>query len=702
MLQRIKARNFKKHQDIEIEFGPGVNLIVGPNWAGKSTLLWAVVYAFFGPTYVPGGSKLISPLSGKGKPEVSLWFSGPDGQDYCVERNASTASLMRLSGSDSKKLANGAAQVTAAVEELLGLSASLFCNLRMSRQDEAGAILTLGAAALGQIVNEITQVDVIDRITEASAKEATKLELAISALQDYDLEELQTAVDTAKCTQAAEADRVERLTNQKAELTEQHRSAHYAVISLQEQNLKHQAALEKTQELRSERDRVAGQLEGLSEEASQQPDDLTPLQEDLKLHLMHERIDRELSGHRSRLEQVSQNLSQTVPVSEEQYEDAQVLLEKLQADHESALLEAHKTYAKLESMQENLNKAICPACQRPFDERDAKQLSREYEALLAQYNEVLLVSISNTERQVESARKHASDVSYRYNQVRDLQLQQSQLEGAVNALVAEQAASPKSSLWASSEELRQALSHAQITNQRIRHAQQLQARLQDRLTELNAKIVAAAPIGKAISTEEMRQAEETAEGLYRELTLVYEAHQSSVAELKILEHQVSVAKQALVEAQDSEKVRSDLLSRQDQFSRLTKYLRKNRDAFTSRIWDSILSSCSAFVSAATCGVITQMERTVDGTFQFLEDGTWMPVGAASGVQRAILGVGVRLALAHALGAGGRFLLLDEITAGARSDLSIEIVRSLGDTQEQALVVSHLQEDAAVADHLIQF
>lgn len=44
MLAGVKIKNFRNHKDLEVYFGPGLNLIVGENGVGKTNLLEAVFY----------------------------------------------------------------------------------------------------------------------------------------------------------------------------------------------------------------------------------------------------------------------------------------------------------------------------------------------------------------------------------------------------------------------------------------------------------------------------------------------------------------------------------------------------------------------------------------------------------------------------------------------------------------------------------
>ncbi len=48
MLHAISISNFGKHAELTVNFTPGINAIRAPNEAGKTTLLRAIGYCFFG------------------------------------------------------------------------------------------------------------------------------------------------------------------------------------------------------------------------------------------------------------------------------------------------------------------------------------------------------------------------------------------------------------------------------------------------------------------------------------------------------------------------------------------------------------------------------------------------------------------------------------------------------------------------------
>ena len=52
MLTTLILTNFQKHAHLTHTFKPGLTLVTGPNWSGKTTILRAVLYALFGTSAV--------------------------------------------------------------------------------------------------------------------------------------------------------------------------------------------------------------------------------------------------------------------------------------------------------------------------------------------------------------------------------------------------------------------------------------------------------------------------------------------------------------------------------------------------------------------------------------------------------------------------------------------------------------------------
>ena len=98
--------------------------------------------------------------------------------------------------------------------------------------------------------------------------------------------------------------------------------------------------------------------------------------------------------------------------------------------------------------------------------------------------------------------------------------------------------------------------------------------------------------------------------------------------------------------------------------------------------------------------MTQFLRD-EGGFKYVENDAAMPVECASGMQTAILGVALKLALGAALGVKSPLLMLDEVTAAGSPENSAVFVGLLREQAGQVLLVTHREADAALADWVVR-
>ena len=71
-LRRLHLVNFRQHADTELEFGPGITGIIGPNGSGKTTILEAIAWAIYGLQAVRGDKDSIRRLGAKGRATVEV------------------------------------------------------------------------------------------------------------------------------------------------------------------------------------------------------------------------------------------------------------------------------------------------------------------------------------------------------------------------------------------------------------------------------------------------------------------------------------------------------------------------------------------------------------------------------------------------------------------------------------------------------
>ncbi|RKO90906.1 P-loop containing nucleoside triphosphate hydrolase protein, partial [Blyttiomyces helicus] len=85
---RIKLKNFLTYDAVEVLPGPNLNMIVGPNGTGKSSIVAALALGLAGRTDVIGRQKSLSEFvkDGTEKAYTEIELKGPRGKNTIVKR----------------------------------------------------------------------------------------------------------------------------------------------------------------------------------------------------------------------------------------------------------------------------------------------------------------------------------------------------------------------------------------------------------------------------------------------------------------------------------------------------------------------------------------------------------------------------------------------------------------------------------------
>ncbi|MEN6303759.1 MAG: AAA family ATPase [Armatimonadia bacterium] len=683
MLNTLKLTHFQRHLQFEHTFGPGLTVCVGPNWAGKSTLLRAILYALFGTEATGIPSKGISTRGGQ-RAVVELGFT-VDGVRYDVLRSQSKCELRR----GDTLLATGTTGVTAQIESMIG-PAKGFISYQVAEQGEVSHLLTLGSAALAKHINAVTGVDLVDQVLGQIKEERL---LGKGRLHDSDytrqtLERQQQAVASLEGElQGVEAN-LSLLKERKA------KQGHVLSISYAGYQQAHENYAAWSRWYNAEQSRLAAlasatdRLDAATAALQKLPD--SDPQAALTAFIL---LTKQRQGRTELLEQ-QENVVRRMAQAEEELRAldgaAPVDLLPLRQEKKAADDAHQRAYARLLAKQAELNGAACPTCHRPFGTCNEAEVRLEVEALKADLAQAAerqhraMLAVNSAERAYEA---QAARQSWQAT-LRELSQHQAELTEKLKGLAQ--------------------VSPEQVEAARVRHEQARDAASQRKVAEQAlAQARQEVEANSQPAPEVPRATEQSVAAALRRYQEDYQASQETEQAISSTQARLDQISSSLATArtQHAELARqvSELEALELRMSRLDelgKYLRDNRDRFTQSAWDNLLRYAGAFVQAASDGAMQGLRRDAKGDFTYLENGEEMSLKLASGMQLAILGVAVKLALAAAIGSNFDVLLLDEVSAAASDENALRLTECLAATGQQVFLISHRPADAVVAQSVI--
>ncbi len=165
IIDSVSLNNFISHQNTEIAFSGGINVLLGQNGAGKSSVMDAIRFALFGDSSRGNNYDLIH--HGQNSCSVTLSFHVNE-DSYEITRKISATR-----GSDSKTdaemsrngeiFASGAKSVTSSVESLFRISRELFFSSIFVKQGEIDQLVSEKPADRKRLFSQIIGIDELER-----------------------------------------------------------------------------------------------------------------------------------------------------------------------------------------------------------------------------------------------------------------------------------------------------------------------------------------------------------------------------------------------------------------------------------------------------------------------------------------------------------------------------------------------------------
>lgn len=179
MLKKVKLQNFRKHTALDVVFTEGLNAIRAANEGGKTTILEAISYALFGSRVLRDG---LDNTVTWGQPTKALKVEVEYG-DYTITRSKSGAEVLSMG----QVFVTGQSEVTSFCEKLVGADGATAANLMFSNQTSLRGVLTNGPKATAQLIEDLGEFDLFDRIIDAAQH---KLPLGAATVQADRLQRL--------------------------------------------------------------------------------------------------------------------------------------------------------------------------------------------------------------------------------------------------------------------------------------------------------------------------------------------------------------------------------------------------------------------------------------------------------------------------------------------------------------------------------
>nr|3QKR_A Chain A, DNA double-strand break repair rad50 ATPase [Pyrococcus furiosus]3QKS_A Chain A, DNA double-strand break repair rad50 ATPase [Pyrococcus furiosus] len=162
-LERVTVKNFRSHSDTVVEFKEGINLIIGQNGSGKSSLLDAILVGLYWPLRIKDIKKDEFTKVGARDTYIDLIFE-KDGTKYRITRrflkgysSGEIHAMKRLVGNEWKHVTEPSSKAISAFMEKL-IPYNIFLNAIYIRQGQIDAILESDEAR-EKVVREVLNLD---------------------------------------------------------------------------------------------------------------------------------------------------------------------------------------------------------------------------------------------------------------------------------------------------------------------------------------------------------------------------------------------------------------------------------------------------------------------------------------------------------------------------------------------------------------
>ncbi|MDQ2986514.1 MAG: SMC family ATPase [Armatimonadota bacterium] len=178
ILRRIELRSFRQFVAADIEFDEGITMILGANGSGKTTILEALKYAFYG--VCRGKMEDLPNMHHGGKMSVAVEFDLGNFRYRC-ERGKSDASIQKQNVDGWEKVAFSLSGVKEYSAKLLGLTAEQFSSSYFTEQKEI-EFLKFAKEKQQQQIAQMLGIEVLATASRTAKEKARACDIALEQM----------------------------------------------------------------------------------------------------------------------------------------------------------------------------------------------------------------------------------------------------------------------------------------------------------------------------------------------------------------------------------------------------------------------------------------------------------------------------------------------------------------------------------------
>ena len=198
-LHRLRLVNFRQHADTEIEFSQGITAIIGPNGTGKTTLLEAVAWAFYGNSAARGSRETIrwnrAPARSSVRVEVDFALGA---HEFRVVRGMYNAELYQ--DQFDAPIVTSQHEVSARVERVLGMTRQEFFNTYFTGQKELAVMAAMGPTDRAKFLSRVLGYEKLKLAQDQVRSRRSELRAELAGLERglTDEDELNLALENVR------------------------------------------------------------------------------------------------------------------------------------------------------------------------------------------------------------------------------------------------------------------------------------------------------------------------------------------------------------------------------------------------------------------------------------------------------------------------------------------------------------------------